>query len=307
MDGIIVVNKPKGMTSHDVVAQVRRITGERSSGHTGTLDPDATGVLVVCMGRVTRLSRFMVDTPKEYNAEIVFGISTDTADASGRVIAKSEGVMVPRESVFLALQSFAGDIEQIPPMVSAVRHRGRRLYELAREGITVERKPRRVTIYEIEPISSGDWPEVVTLSTRGSIRVVCSKGTYIRTLCEDICASVGLEGHVGALERTKASGFCLSEAFTLEQLSEAAAYGRLENCVRPAVEGVRHLSKRVVSEEEALRVSHGTQILSDASQIRPACAIGDDVALLQADGSLIAVGELRSIDGRICIQPRVVL
>jgi len=307
LDGIIIINKPKGMTSHDVVVEVRRITGERSCGHTGTLDPDATGVLVVCMGRATRLSRFMMETPKEYEAVIVFGISTDTGDASGKVVAVSEDVKVPRERVFEAFQRFVGDIEQIPPMVSAVRHRGRRLYELAREGITVEREPRRVTIYEIEPASLEDWPEVVRLGSQGSMRVVCSKGTYIRTLCEDICASIGIEGHMGALERTAPSGCRLSAACTLNELRQAAAYGEFDNLVRPIVEGVGHMPKCVVSEDEASRIKHGTQIEWDPNRAEPVCGIGDYIALLGADGALVAVGEVRLMDGRALIQPRVVL
>ncbi|HAN86851.1 MAG: tRNA pseudouridine(55) synthase TruB [Bacillota bacterium] len=306
MDGLIVVNKPKGMTSHDVVVQVRRITGERSAGHTGTLDPDATGVLVVCMGRATRLSRFMMDMPKEYDAEIVFGISTDTADASGRVRARNDSFELPKEAVFSAFQRFVGHIEQVPPMVSAVRHKGKRLYELAREGITVEREPRRVTIYGIEPISPLDWPESVTLGSRGSVRVACSKGTYVRTLCEDICKSLRLEGHMGALERTMSSGFRLEEAYTLEQLSEAATAGRLDTCVRPVVEGVRGMPRCVVSEDEARHVRHGARIRSDEGRITPACDRSDYIALLRADGSLAAVGEVRLIDGREWIQPRVV-
>jgi tRNA pseudouridine55 synthase len=240
LDGIIIINKPKGMTSHDVVAEVRRITGERSCGHTGTLDPDATGVLVVCMGRATRLSRFMMETPKEYEAAIVFGISTDTGDASGKVVAVSEDVKVPRKRVFEAFQRFVGDIEQIPPMVSAVRHRGRRLYELAREGITVEREPRRVTIYEIEPASLEDWPEVVRLGSQGSMRVVCSKGTYIRTLCEDICASIGIEGHMGSDQ----DGLCVHNG--LQQFFWSAHLGMspLSSSFRPLWTSSINLSMR---------------------------------------------------------------
>jgi tRNA pseudouridine55 synthase len=306
LDGVIVVNKPEGMTSHDVVVQVRRITGERSAGHTGTLDPDATGVLVVCMGRATRLSRFMMDMPKEYDAEIVFGISTDTADASGRVVAKSESFELPKEAVFSAFQRFVGHIDQVPPMVSAVRYRGRHLYELAREGLTVEREPRRVTIYRIEPISSADWPESVTLGSRGQVCVTCSKGTYIRTLCEDICKSLGVDGHMGTLERTMSSGFRLEEAYTLEELSQAAESGQLATCVRPLVEGVRGMPKRSVSEDEAARVGHGARIRADEGEIAHASGSGDYVALLRADGSLAAVGELRLVDGCKWIQPRVV-
>lgn len=306
MDGVIVVNKPGGMTSHDVVVQVRRITGERSAGHTGTLDPDATGVLVVCMGRATRLSRFMMDMPKEYDAEIVFGTSTDTADASGKVVARNDSFELPKEAVFSAFHRFVGCIEQVPPMVSAVRYRGRRLYELAREGLTVEREPRCVTIYRIEPVSPADWPESVTPGSTGPVRVTCSKGTYIRTLCEDICKSLGLEGHMGALMRTMSSGFRLEEACTLEQLSEAVAAGQLDTCVRPVVEGVRGMPRCVISEDEAERVGHGARIRVDEGKITPACGRDDYVALLRADGSLAAVGELRPVDGCEWIQPRVV-
>ncbi|MCR4427216.1 MAG: tRNA pseudouridine(55) synthase TruB, partial [Firmicutes bacterium] len=194
MDGLIVVDKPQGFTSHDVVARVRRITDERSCGHTGTLDPPATGVLVLCLGRATRLARFMVDLPKEYIAEIVFGVSTDTADSTGTPTRETSNFEIEKAAVFDAMSQFRGEIQQVPPMMSAVHHKGRRLYELAREGIEVERQARTVEIYEIRPVDAESWPDPVVFGSRGRIQVRCSKGTYVRTLCVDLCRALRVEG-----------------------------------------------------------------------------------------------------------------
>ena len=228
MDGLMALYKPAGFTSHDVVARVRRLTRERSVGHTGTLDPEATGVLVLCLGRATRLSRFLMDMPKAYEAEIVFGSATTTGDSHGQVVARMDGFTIPREAVVDALHKFTGEIMQVPPMVSAVHYEGRRLYELAREGITVEREARRVTVYGIVPVDLDAWPEPIVSGSSVRIAVECSKGTYIRTLCEDICASLGVPGHMGSLVRTRASGFSLEECATIE----ARGRGRRDSGLR---------------------------------------------------------------------------
>ena len=195
--------KPAGFTSHDVVARVRRLTRERSVGHTGTLDPEATGVLVLCLGRATRLSRFLMDMPKAYEAEIVFGSATTTGDSHGQVVARMDGFTIPREAVVDALHKFTGEIMQVPPMVSAVHYEGRRLYELAREGITVEREARE------SRTASSLWTWMPGLSLSSVARRCGSpwsaRKARIRTLCEDICASLGVR--TWAAWRTRASGF----------------------------------------------------------------------------------------------------
>jgi tRNA pseudouridine55 synthase len=180
VNGILPLLKPGGMTSHDVVAFIRKTLRMRRVGHTGTLDPDATGVLVILLGKATRLMQFMVTLPKTYVAEVVIGIATDTLDASGQVVSRTEGIEIPKERFLKALSDFQGEIWQIPPMVSAVHHKGRRLYELARAGVEAEREPRRVYIHRL---SIQAWPEheVLTLGDRVSILVECSSGTYGNT------------------------------------------------------------------------------------------------------------------------------
>lgn len=306
MDGLIAIDKPTGMTSHDVVARVRRITGQRAAGHTGTLDPDAAGLLVVCLGRAARLTRFMEEFPKEYEAEIVLGVSTHTGDAGGRVTARSEGFSIPLSTFLAALGEFLGDIRQTPPMVSAVRHEGKRLYELARQGITVERQPRTVTIFEIEPLCLESWPPRLEYGARGNLRVRCSRGTYIRTLCEDICRKLGIAGHMGALTRTASSGFALDQAVTLEELERLASLGSLSAAIRPPLWGVRYLPSISLMEREAEAVSHGTAFECDASRIVNALEDTAHVALISPDGHLAAVADARPSTVGIFIQPRVV-
>ena len=307
MDGLIAINKPAGMTSHDVVARVRRITGQRSAGHTGTLDPDATGLLVVCMGRATRLTRFMEELAKEYEAEIVFGVSTHTGDGSGRVTARSEGFAIPFSDFCGALGRFLGDIEQTPPMVSAVHHEGERLYELARRGITVERQPRTVTVFLIQPLSPEGWPPCLEYGARGRVRVRCSRGTYIRTLCEDICHSLGIAGHMGALARTATSGFTLDQAVTIDELEHLASLGSLAEVVRPPLEGVRHLPSLGLTEREADAVGHGTAFECDERRIMNVPEDLAYVALIRPDGTLAAVANAIRSELGLLIQPRVVL
>jgi len=183
VDGILNINKPAGMTSFRVVALVRRLSGERRVGHAGTLDPAATGVLPVCLGRATRVVKFLMDTTKTYRAEIELGIATDTGDASGQIVQKGDPFSISREALESALVSFCGSIRQTPPMYSAVKYQGKPLYRLARAGITVERKSRPARIYNLELV---DWqPPVFT------IEVACGKGTYIRTLASDLGQVLG--------------------------------------------------------------------------------------------------------------------
>jgi len=212
MDGILVINKPPGITSHDVVDIVRKRFNIRQVGHAGTLDPMATGVLVILIGGATRLSNTFIQDDKEYLATLFLGRRTDTQDSTGRVLEEKD-VDGP-DIVFIkeAFNSFLGDIEQIPPMVSAKRYKGRKLYELARKGEIVPRPPCRIKIYEIEPLDF-DLPEVL-------FRVRCSKGTYVRTLCEDIGNSLGYPAHMSSLARTRSGRFSLDQAHNLDNLSE---------------------------------------------------------------------------------------
>lgn len=216
MEGVLPIWKPAGWTSHDVVAKVRRITGIRRIGHTGTLDPAVTGVLLLCLGRATRLVEYIQELPKVYEATLRLGIATDTEDMTGTVVESREQVEVASAQIEQALNSFVGEIEQVPPMYSAVRVDGKRLYELAREGQVVERKPRLVTVYQIDLLHvdlDRPHPEI-------RFRAVCSKGTYIRTLCVDIGRALQLPAAMSELVRTSTGSVSQDECLTLEQAEE---------------------------------------------------------------------------------------
>lgn len=246
-NGIIVMDKPPDWTSHDVVAKLRGILRERRIGHGGTLDPMATGVLPIFVGRATRAVEFADRSGKEYLARLRLGLSTDTQDITGRVL-EERPVSVTPEQISAALESFRGDLMQIPPMYSAVKVGGKKLYELARKGETVERRPRPVTIYELELLEQTGQAEY-------SLRVRCSKGTYIRTLCHDIGAFLGCGGALSALRRTEAAGFTLGDAVTLEQVAQAAGRGEAQSLLLPVDEFFRDRPPLTVGarEEKAIR------------------------------------------------------
>lgn len=224
-NGMLVIDKPEGWTSHDVVAKCRRLLGERRIGHAGTLDPMATGVLPVFVGRATRAVEFAAEEGKEYLAGLRLGMVTDTQDVTGTVLAQSP-VTVSRADVEKILLRFRGDIMQIPPMYSAIKQGGKKLYELARAGKEVDRPPRPVTISALE-LTGQSAPEEMTL------RVVCSKGTYVRTLCHDIGEALGCGGCLSSLRRTRAAGFTLEGAVTLPALEEAAGRGEADKLLLP--------------------------------------------------------------------------
>lgn len=213
MDGVFNINKPHGLTSHDVVDRVRRITGVRRVGHTGTLDPAAVGVLPVCVGRATKVVQFLIACDKEYRATMELGVVTDTQDGAGKVLERRDASAVTEDQVRRVAAEFTGDLEQIPPMVSAVRVQGRRLYQLARKGYEVERAPRRVRILELE-ILKVEVPRV-------GFRVVCSKGTYVRTLTADMGERLGCGAHQAELLRTRSGAFRIEDTIALEALEHS--------------------------------------------------------------------------------------
>lgn len=221
MDGVIVIRKEKGFTSHDVVAKLRGILHMKKIGHTGTLDPDAEGVLPVALGKATRLVDMITDKEKTYEAVMRLGVITDTQDMSGTVLSQTTELSVTEEELCTVVSSFVGDYMQVPPMYSALKVNGKKLYELAREGKTVERKPRPVHFYEIE-ILDISFPLV-------RFRVTCSKGTYIRTLCHDIGEKLGCGAAMESLLRTKVGRFTLDDAITLAQTEEAVQEGTIES------------------------------------------------------------------------------
>lgn len=224
MNGIILIDKPQGWTSHDVVGKLRGILHERRIGHSGTLDPLATGLLVVFIGRATRAVEFAEADRKEYIAGLRLGMSTDTQDITGRIISKETDIPDEPE-VRIAIERFRGELEQIPPMYSAVKIGGKKLYELARKGESIERKPRHITIFGLEITGRSDNDYILD--------VVCSKGTYIRTLCHDIGAAMGCGGCMSSLRRTKSGVFSVDNAYTIAEIQEAADRGEEEKLLLP--------------------------------------------------------------------------
>lgn len=251
MNGIINVYKEKDFTSFDVVAKLRGILKQKKIGHTGTLDPDAVGVLPVCLGSATKLCDMLTDKKKEYIAEFVLGKETDTQDISGQVIKETE-VVCTQEEVKTAIQSFVGDYDQLPPMYSAIKVDGKRLYELARQGKEVERKKRPVTFYEIEIIKC-ELPYV-------TIRVLCSKGTYIRTLCHDIGQKLGCGAAMTELERTRSGQFTKENAYTLAEIERLRDAGSLDEIVMPVDTVFMNLPAFVVSGELEKKILNGNLI-----------------------------------------------
>src|SRR5205085_5168052 len=211
-DGLVIVDKPPAHTSHDVVARMRKLYGQRRVGHAGTLDPDATGVLLVGLGRATRLLRYLQGAGKSYRARMVFGVATDTLDASGAVLERA-AMTLTVDQVAQAARAFVGEIEQIPPMVSAIKVDGRRLYELARAGEVVERaaRPVRIDTLVVEDFVDGAYPEA-------TIRIDCSSGTYVRTLAADLGTALGGCAHLRELRRLRVGSFEVEEAHTLDEI-----------------------------------------------------------------------------------------
>lgn len=249
--GIINVYKEAGFTSHDVVAKLRGISRQKKIGHTGTLDPDAVGVLPVCLGSATKVCDMLTDRTKEYVARFRLGLVTDTQDISGKVLKEQE-VTADREEILSVIRSFVGEQKQVPPMYSALKVNGKKLYELAREGKEVERKARDITIYELEVLKE-EYPEY-------EIRVVCSKGTYIRTLCHDIGERLGCGGVMTHLIRTGVGEFCIEDTYTLSQLEQLAAENRLQEAVAPIERLFEKLPALKVKAEGEKPLSNGNQL-----------------------------------------------
>jgi len=253
VDGILNINKPWGKTSFSIVAMVKRLTGERHVGHAGTLDPAATGVLPVCLGQGTRVIGFLVDATKAYRAQIEFGMATDTYDASGKTTQQGDPSGISQAQLETALTSFCGLIEQTPPMYSAVKYHGKRLYELARAGIEVERKSRLTKIHHLKLI---DWqPPVVT------IEVVCGKGTYIRSLAHDLGQALGCGANLKSLIRLRCGLFDISDAVSVPQLEDAFRYGYWQHFIYPIDSVLLHWAAMVVSDDAGQSIRNGRPLV----------------------------------------------
>lgn len=301
MDGLLIIDKPEGITSHDVVARVRRILKTRRVGHTGTLDPFATGVMTVLVGKATRLAQFLDKDVKEYEAVMRLGFETDTGDRTG---VPSPGFRVPSSKqmsgvhIENVLKEFRGEIEQVPPMYSAKKVEGRKLYELARAGKEIERKPITINIYELELRNGGSRSDSELGTWNLELRVLCSAGTYIRTLAGDIGRRLGTGAHLEELRRTRSGKFMLSQSVTLDKLEAMADPA---SALVPMEEAVSNLPAFVLPPDRVEKTKNG---LSTRVEL-PDFADGQAVRMLTDAGELIAVGFYKS--GEKAVQPKVVL
>ena len=279
--GIINVYKEKGFTSHDVVAKLRGIVGQKKIGHTGTLDPDATGVLPVCLGKATKLCDLLTDKNKTYEAVLLLGKTTDTQDITGEVLEEKSTEALTEEKVREAIEGFIGDYEQIPPMYSALKVNGKKLYELAREGKVIERKARPVKILDIQ-ILEIDLPKV-------RMEVSCSKGTYIRTLCHDIGEKLGCGGCMESLIRTRVSTFRIEDAKTLDEIETLKQEGKLAELLVPIDAMFPFYPKITVKDDWKAFAKNGN--LLDLKMLKEACGQDEEtqVRLYDESGKFIAI------------------
>jgi tRNA pseudouridine55 synthase len=256
MEGILPLFKPAGMTSHDCVFKLRKLLRTKKVGHTGTLDPDVTGVLPICVGKATKIAEYITDAGKAYEGEVTLGFTTTTEDASGeKVDEKQVDRVIARDEILQVLQSLEGEIEQTPPMYSAVKVNGKKLYEYARQGIEVERPTRKVTIYGIELLDGRDSFEGEPVSFK--FRVSCSKGTYIRTLAVTIGEKLGFPAHMSSLVRIQSADFTIEDCYTFEQLEELAEEGNLAASLHPLEAGISYLPKYRINDKVAEKVKNG--------------------------------------------------
>lgn len=279
INGVLNVYKETGYTSHDVVAKLRGICRQKKIGHTGTLDPEAEGVLPVCLGNATKLCGMLTDKRKEYVARLVLGVETDTQDMTGQVLRK-EAVCVSEKEAEEAALSFLGSQSQIPPMYSACKVNGKRLYELARAGVEVERKARQIEIFELE-ILKMSLPEL-------TIRVSCSKGTYIRTLCHDIGQKLGCGAAMASLVRTRVDGFLAEEALPLSRIERLRDEGKLMEHVIPVDEIFSGLPKLTVKEEHRKLIDNGNPFYGSMCIDSP-CGQEKDVRVYGEDGRFYGI------------------
>jgi len=290
ISGAIIINKEEGLTSQAVVNRVKRLFGEAKAGHTGTLDPLATGVLPVLLGRAVKASEYMLTSDKHYTALLRLGITTDTEDTTGNILTESDIIPSP-EAVKRAAMAFLGESEQTPPMFSAIKISGKKLCDLARDGITVEREARKITVYSIDAarVSERDY----------TLTVHCSKGTYIRTLCADIGASLGCGGAMGALCRSEASGFTLKDAYTLGEL-ELMSPEKRAALIIPTEKLFRNERKITLSPFFARLARCGVEIY--LKKIGIMLELHERVTLFDERG-FFALGEVREFDGGLAIKP----
>lgn len=301
VNGILIIDKPAGITSHDVVYRVRRALKTKRVGHTGTLDPFATGVMVVLVGQATRLAQFSDKDEKEYIADVRFGFETDTGDRTGErrgEEAKGRRGDLRTEDIEAVLPQFRGAIEQIPPMYSAKKVDGQKLYELARKGETIERKPVKVTISKLEILSDIEPNALEPETWNLKLAVRCSAGTYIRTLAEDIARAAGSAAHLAELRRTAAGSFTINQAITIEELLQ------LDNpttALIPMESAVSHLPKFTLREDRIAKTRNGMSTRTFDLE----CAEGEPISMMTESGEIVAIGFFNKAEK--VVQPKIVL
>ncbi len=277
---VINLNKPKGLTSQQAVTKVKKLFAARKAGHAGTLDPIATGILLVCLNEATKITRFLADADKEYLAMMKLGERTDTLDSEGKIIYKAPQFFVDKNLIETVLERFRGNIEQIPPMYSAIKVSGKPLYMLARKGIEIERQHRSVNIYKLD--IAGFAPPFL------EIRALCSKGTYIRTLCDDIGTALGIGAHVVELKRTKIGDFMLKDSADFDELPNK------EKSISSIDASLNHLKDIILSSRDFIRMANGDMITSENLPELPADSY---LRLKNPDGKLFAIGKSTALGG----------
>ena len=295
MNGVLVIDKPAGFTSFDVIAVVRTLTGQRKTGHTGTLDPNATGVLPVLLGSATKAQDILPDRDKSYTAGFRLGLRTDTLDIWGEVLERVR-TDVSGEDVLSALAGFRGDIMQVPPMYSAIKKNGQRLYDLARQGIEVEREPRQVTVRRLELVSYNKEEQ------SGVLEITCSKGTYVRSLIDDLGRELGACAVMTSLRRTAACGFTLGDCVTLDGLRELCESGGTDEIMRPVESLFASYPAVSVSQAQAKRFSNGGALDISRTRLRDnPPADGAVLRVLDCGSAFLGLGKYEEISGLLKI------
>ncbi len=294
MNGIVIINKPGGVSSSRVVQIIRKLFPGLKAGHTGTLDPLATGVLPVCLGRATRLAEYIVELPKKYRAEVVLGKVSDTGDAEGIIDQKSSVPALKRSQVEEVLRVFEGNIEQLPPLYSAVKYEGKPLYHWTRKGKEVHRSPRKVTIYNIEIVELNDQREPQLI-----FDVTCSKGTYIRTLAADIGQSIGCGAYLSSLVRISVGPYNLAKALTPEQVARMVDQGRAGDIIQPMDTAVMHLPQVTLDDKQVEALKNGLVIEPDEQQLIMAVESKMPIRVYDQRGIFKALVSKVAISGRV--------
>ncbi len=296
MNGIINVLKPAEMTSHDVVSFIRKTFNMKKVGHTGTLDPNAAGVLPICIGKATRVAEYFDDFNKSYRGELTLGSNTDTQDKDGVVLETTEKEVTEKE-IIEVFEQFRGDIKQTPPMYSALKINGKKLYELAREGKTVERKQRDITIYNIEILKNYENKRIL-------FDVDCSKGTYVRTICNDIGEQLGTLGHMSFLMRTRVGNFDIKESYTLDELEQLKKKDMLETTLLPLDTALLQYESIKFDEEKSKCLKNGLKLRVDNSENK--YTLGQLVRVY-GEGEFIGVGLFVEKENELCLKMKKVL